>query len=213
MFPPHNTTYNNTWQKRWMNISTASTNSKNPIELLSIPQSELDELKAHLGGRVALYFAFLCFYFKSLLFPSVVGFIFWVAGLSFHPILGFALTGWSLLMVESWRLRERALSVHWGSYNIEKVEVQRAGFRGDGLEIDPVTGVTHEKWRFRKTLTRSLAVVPIYFAFVGILGAIIAVIYMIETVLGEVYDGPGKKVLTMIPTILFVSIVPRVTGL
>lgn len=212
MFPPHNTTFNNTWQKRWLNISTASNNSKNPIELLSIPQAELDELKAHLGGRVALYFAFLCFYFKSLLFPSVVGLVFWVAGLSFHPILGIAFTGWSLLMVESWRLRERALSVHWGSYNIDKVEVQRAGFRGDGLEVDPVTGVTHEKWRFRKTLTRSLAVLPVYFAFVAILGAIISTIYMIETVLGEVYDGPGKKILTMVPTILFVSIVPQVTG-
>ncbi|GAA5898715.1 Ist2p [Sporobolomyces salmoneus] len=212
MFPPHNTTFNNTWQKRWMNISTASNGSKNPIELLSIPQSELDDLKAHLGGRVALYFAFLCFYFKSLLFPSVVGIVFWIAGLSFHPILGIAFTGWSLLMVESWRLRERALSVHWGSYNIEKVEVQRAGFRGDGLEVDPVTGVTHESWKFRKTLTRSLAVLPVYFLFVSILGGIISTIYMIETVLGEVYDGPGKKILTMIPTILFVSIVPRVTG-
>lgn len=213
MFPPHNTTFNNSWQKRWLNLNTASNNSKNPIELLSIPQAELDELKAHLGGRVALYFAFLCFYFKSLLFPSVVGLVFWIAGLSFHPILGIAFTGWSLLMVESWRLRERALSVHWGSYNIEKVEVQRAGFRGDGLEVDPVTGVTHEKWRFRKTLTRSLAVLPVYFLFVGILGGIISTIYMIETVLGEVYDGPGKKILTMIPTILFVSIVPRVTAL
>jgi hypothetical protein len=213
MFPPHNTTFNNSWQKRWLNLNTASNNSKNPIELLSIPQAELDELKSHLGGRVALYFAFLCFYFKSLLFPSVVGLVFWIAGLSFHPILGIALTGWSLLMVESWRLRERALSVHWGSYNIDKVEVQRAGFRGDGLEVDPVTGVTHEIWRFRKTLTRSLAVLPVYFLFVGILGGIISTIYMIETVLGEVYDGPGKKILTMIPTILFVSIVPRVTGL
>ncbi|GAA5869381.1 hypothetical protein JCM16303_000449 [Sporobolomyces ruberrimus] len=212
MFPPHNTTFNSAWQKRWLNLSTATSSSKNPLELLSIPQAELDDLKAHLGGKVALYFAFLCFYFKSLLFPSAVGIVFWIAGLSFHPILGVAFTGWSLLMVESWRLRERALSVHWGSYNIQRVEVQRAGFRGDGLEVDPVTGVTHEKWRFRKTLTRSLAALPAYFAFVGILAAIICTIYVIETVLGEVYNGPGKKIFTMIPTVLFVSIVPQVTG-
>jgi len=194
MFPPHNITFNNAWQKRWMNLSTASNNSKNPLELLSIPQNELDDLKAHLGGKTALYFAFLCFYFKALLFPSAVGGIFWILGLSFHPILGVAFTCWSLLMVESWRLRERALSVHWGSYGVHKVEVQRAGFRGNGLEVDPVTGVTQEKWGFRQTLIRSLASLPVYFAFVGILAAIIGTIYMVETVLGEVYNGPGKKV-------------------
>ncbi|CEQ41706.1 SPOSA6832_03452, partial [Sporobolomyces salmonicolor] len=216
IFPPHNPIYNALWQKRWMSLpstSAAAGASLNPLDKLTIPQSELDDLKAHLGEKVALYFAFLSYYFRSLVFPSVVGLLFWALGLPFHPIAGVGFVGYGILFVESWRLKERALAVHWGTYKLERTELQRPGFRGDGKEVDPVTGVTIEAWPFRKTLLRGLASLPAYAAFVAFLGALVSGIYVVETLLGEIYDGPGKRFLTLIPTVLFVTIVPQVTSL
>lgn len=198
LFPPHNPASNKLWLKRWASVPTNSptaTGSRNPLDMLTIPQSELDDLKAHLGERVAMYFAFLSFYFRSLLFPSCLGLFFWVLGLPFHPLLALGLVGWSVLFVESWRLRERAISVQWGTYGLDRVEQTRPGFKGEGRTVDPVTGVEKELWSFRRTLTRALAGVPAFFVFVGFLGAVISSIYVVETLLGEVYDGPGKKFL------------------
>ncbi|BGP42532.1 hypothetical protein JCM10450v2_006630 [Rhodotorula kratochvilovae] len=216
LFPPHNVVANRLWLKRWASVPTNSpqaTGSRNPLDMLTIPQNELDDLKAHLGERVAMYFAFLSYYFRSLLFPSVLGLFFWLLGLPFHPLLGLGFVGWSILFVESWRLRERAIAVQWGTYGLDRVEVERPGFKGEGRTVDPVTGVEKELWSFRRTLTRALAGIPAYMAFVGFLGTIISSIYVVETLLGEVYDGPGKKFLTLIPTVLFVTLVPQVTAL
>ncbi|GAA5907924.1 hypothetical protein JCM5296_006134 [Sporobolomyces johnsonii] len=217
IFPPHNPIYNALWQKRWMSLPSTSSPadgaSSNPLDKLTIPQSELDDLKAHLGEKVALYFAFLSYYFRSLVFPSVLGLLFWALGLPFHPIAGAGFIGYGILFVESWRLKERAIAVHWGTYRLERTELQRPGFKGDGKEVDPVTGVTIEAWPFRKTLLRGLASLPAYAAFVAFLGALVSGIYVVETLLGEIYDGPGKRFLTLIPTVLFVTIVPQVTAL
>lgn len=199
MFPPHNAAYNKLWLRRWSHLPAAQSDSipatKNPLELLTIPQSELDDLKAHLGEKVALYFAFLSYYFRSLLFPSIIGLFFWLLGLSFHPLLGLGFVGWSVVFIETWRLREKAIAVQWGTYRYERVEIERPGFRGEGKEVDPVSGITREKWSFRRTLTRSLASLPAYFAFGGFLGALMSGIYVVETLIGEVYDGPFKRFL------------------
>ncbi|GAA5907782.1 hypothetical protein JCM6882_004555 [Rhodosporidiobolus microsporus] len=217
IFPPHNPVYNKLWLRRWSQLpsqqSTAAASSKNPLDLLNIPQAELDDLRAHLGPKVAMYFAFLSYYFRSLIFPSALGLFFWILGLSFNPVLGAGFVGWSVLFLEQWRLRERAIAVTWGTHGLERVEKHRPGFKGEGKEVDPVTGTTREKWRFRKTLTRGLASLPAYAAFVAILGALISGIYVVETLLGEVYEGPGKMFLTLIPTCLFVVLVPQVAAL
>ncbi|GAA5975577.1 hypothetical protein JCM11641_003539 [Rhodosporidiobolus odoratus] len=217
IFPPHNPTYNKLWLCRWSQLpsqaSTAIASSKNPLDLLTIPQSELDNLKAHLGEKVALYFAFLSYYFRSLLFPTAFGLFMWILGLAFHPLLALGLIGWSAIFVETWRLREKAIAVSWGTHALTRVEAERPGFSGSGTEIDPTTGAQRQSWPFRKTLARGLATLPAYGAFVGILATLISGIYVVETLLGEVYDGPGKKFLTLIPTVLFVTLVPQVASL
>ncbi|GAA5877867.1 hypothetical protein JCM8547_002701 [Rhodosporidiobolus lusitaniae] len=217
IFPPHNQVYNKVWLRRWSHLpdksSTSVNTSKNPLDLLTIPQSELDDLKAHLGVRVALYFAFLSYYFRSLLFPSAFGLFMWLIGLPLHPLLGLGFVGWSVVFVETWSIREKGIAVQWGAYNLNRVEEDRPGFKGEGKEVDPATGAVREKWRFKKTLTRALATIPAYLTFVSVLGALISTIYVVETLLGEVYDGPFKKFLTLIPTVLFVTLVPQVSAL
>lgn len=121
----------------------------------------------------------------------------WLLGLPFHPLVGLGFVGWSVVFIESWRLREKALAVAWGCYNFDRVEQDRPGFVGDGQEIDPATGAIREKWRFRQTLSRGLASIPALAVFTSLLVAIVSGIYVVETVFNEVYDGPAtiKKVL------------------
>ncbi|GAA5985026.1 hypothetical protein JCM10908_002492 [Rhodotorula pacifica] len=212
IFPPHDTVFNRLWLKRWAHFPTERL-SEDPLAALSIPQHELDDLKAHLGEKVAIYFAFLGFYARSLAFPSILGAFFWLLGLRFHPLLGVGFIGWSVMFVETWRVRERALAVQWGTHRLERVELERPGFQGDGREPDPVTGVARQRWSFGRTLTRGLASLPAYALFVAGLGTIVAVIYAVETIVGEVYDGPFKRILMLLPTVLFVSVVPQVNTL
>jgi anoctamin-10 len=42
---------------------------------------------------------------------------------------------------------------------------------------------------------------------------VITSVYSIDTVVGEVYAGPGKMFLALIPTVLFAGLVPQVTKL
>lgn len=148
-----------------------------------------------MGERVALYFAFLAYYFRSLAWPAGLGALFWLAGLSYSPVYAALIVGWSVFFIERWRIKEKELAVQWGSYGVHNVEVQRSEFEGLRKVVDPVTGVEKEYFPFARTLGRQLSTVPIMLLYMGLLAAIISCIYSIETIVQEVYEGPGKRYL------------------
>lgn len=185
IFPPHDPQFNKKWLDNWSSRS----------HLLSIPPEELDQIKDHYGEKIALYFAFLQHYFASLIFPAGLGAVFWLAGLAYSPVYAVAIVGWSVFFVERWRIKERELSVQWGSYGVHNVEVQRSEFKGASRVIDQVTGVEKESFPFVRTLARQLAAIPVLLVFMAALATLISVIYSIETLVGEVYDGAGKRYL------------------
>ncbi|SCZ87275.1 BZ3500_MvSof-1268-A1-R1_Chr2-2g04741 [Microbotryum saponariae] len=204
VFPPHDVDFNQRWLKSWSSRSHA---------LKPIPRAELDEIKDHLGEKIALYFAFLRYYFASLLYPALMGMSFYLLGLSYHPIYSIGMVGWSIHFIETWRIQEKTLSVDWGTYNIHTVESERAEFHGDTQIVDPVTGVEHAYFPFWKTFARQLMTIPVLLAFASVLVALISTIYVTETLFGEVYEGPAKRYLTLVPTIMFAGLVPQVIAL
>lgn len=192
LFPPHDPAFNKQWMDRWSAKS----------HVLRIPQEELTWIKDHLGEGVALYFAFLRFYWTSLAFPALIGALFWLAGRSYSPVYSFLVVGWSIVLVESWRLKERVLAVAWGTHGVHNVEVCRAEFKGEKKEMDPVSGVEREVFSWWRTTGRQLASIPVLLVFAATLATLISGIYSIETLVGEVYDGPGKRYLVR-PSSLF----------
>ncbi|KAL8277249.1 hypothetical protein RQP46_010318 [Phenoliferia psychrophenolica] len=186
IFPPHDLAFNASWLEKWSSRS----------HIVSIPPEELTSIKDHFGETVALYFAFLRSYFIALVFPAGIGLLFWIAGLAYSAVYGVAIVAWSTIFIESWRLKERELAVQWGTFGVHKVEVQRPEFKGECAVIDPVTGVEEEFFPWWKTLGRQLATIPVLLVFATVLACIISVIYSIETIVGEVYSGPGKRYLT-----------------
>ncbi|KAM0748366.1 DUF590-domain-containing protein [Meredithblackwellia eburnea MCA 4105] len=203
IFPLHDPKFNKKWLDEWSSRS----------HVLTIPRTELTALKDQFGETVALYFAFLRYYFFSLTFPAGIGLLFWWAGLSYHSLYALGTVLWSTTFVESWRLKERELAVDWGTHGVHNVEVQRPTFVGDCQKVDPVTGVQKACFPWYQTLARELASIPILLVFATVLAAMISTIYAIETIVGEVYDGKGKKYLTLVPTVLFAGLVPQVTAL
>ncbi|KAK4695877.1 anoctamin-10, partial [Phenoliferia sp. Uapishka_3] len=203
IFPPHDLAFNKNWLDKW--------SSKNHI--MSIPPEELTLLKDHLGETVALYFAFLRYYFFALAFPTVVGALFYLLGWPYSGLYGTFIVTWSTLFVESWRIKERQYAVEWGTYGVHKVEVLRSEFQGDQMVVDKVTGVEKDFFPWWKTLGRQLATIPVLVVFAGVLATLISGIYAIEVVVGEVYSGPGKRFMTLVPTVLFAGLVPQFTAL
>lgn len=158
-----------------------------------------------------MYFAFLRAYFASLVPPSVFGFLTWIAGNNFSPFYSFAIVLWSVCFVEWWRIKERMLSIRWGTYNAS-LATPRGQFKGTVQQIDPVSGNSIKIQPWHVTELRVLSSVPIIFVFAALLIAVISGVFTTEVLLTEVYDGPFQSVLKFLPIMLFVGIVPQVSS-
>ena len=115
--------------------------------------------------------------------------------------------------------------MRWGVKGCRAVGRRRADFRADVTFEDPATGEKLPSYTWWRRDARVLANVPVLLGFAAGLGLLITTIFTIETVrsaalleltrqiINEVYDGPGKRYLALLPTILFAGIVPQVLAL
>ena len=163
---------------------------------------------------MALYFHFLSFYTKHLLFISGVGVVSYFFAPPYSPSYSTILLLWSIVFVEWWRIRQRQLSVHWGTKGSFRVEKRRPQY------------VPLSWWR--KDL-RALASLPVILFFASILAVLLTGIFVFEAFVTHLYTGPGhqlivsrvtpaaRRVLTapqgVSPTILFSALVPRILSI
>jgi anoctamin-10 len=136
-------------------------------------------IMSEFGDSVALYFHFLSTYTQALVFPSILGLAFYFFGTAYSPIYSTLLLIWSIAFVEWWRVRERILSVRWGSRGSFYVETCRAQYK-PGCP-----------WWKREL--RMIASVPVILVFAIILAALLTGIFVIEAFVTELYTGPGHK--------------------
>ena len=141
---------------------------------------------------MALYFAFLSTYTKSLIYAAALGAGFYVLRLPFSPVYSVALVLWSITFVEYWRIRERALSVRWGTRGSFRVERRRAQYEAiEGAQAGPGT----ESYPWWKRDARILATLPIIATFAFGLTAILTGIFLFEAFVTQLYSGPGQKLI------------------
>ncbi|EGG10284.1 uncharacterized protein MELLADRAFT_47238 [Melampsora larici-populina 98AG31] len=204
IFPPHDLEFNHQWISRWSDRSHFS---------IKIPQVELDQIKDIYGEGIGYYFAFLNFYFQALILPSMMGFVIWSFGIKLSTTYSIGLILWSLVFVEAWSMKERLLAIRWNSLACYKVEKWRIQFKPEKVVKNVITNelVGHFPWWKREA--RKLVTVPVLIIFAMCLVAIITGITAIELIVGEVYNGPFKKVLSLLPTVLFAACVPQLVSL
>ncbi|WFD48595.1 hypothetical protein GLX27_003265 [Malassezia furfur] len=202
MMPVHDRVFDAAWIKAWANVSLRSV-------MLGISDDEIDRLRFHFGEQIALYFAFLNTYFMALAPAAMLGLVFFVCNELYNPAYSVALTVWACMFVEVWRLRERRYAVRWGTTGVRNVAEPRAAFRPRTVERDAVTGEQVEVFEWwRRELRVVMASLPVVAVFVVLLFSALTVIFFIEVIVAEVYDGPGQHIVPLVPTILFSTCIP-----
>lgn len=199
IFSLHDHTFNKHWIKKWATEYTIKT-------------EDLDEVRDRFGEKVAFYFAFEQTYFNFLLFPTAFGLFAYLFLGSFSPIYAAVLCLWSTIFVEWWRHQERDLSIRWGVRGVSNIESKRHEFVATKEVEDPATGETQRIFPWTERLKRQALQLPFAIAAVLVLGSLIVLCFAIEIFIGEIYDGPGKSILTFTPTVILTTCLPLLTG-
>ncbi|EIW81754.1 DUF590-domain-containing protein [Coniophora puteana RWD-64-598 SS2] len=160
---------------------------------------QLDRIRSQFGDSVALYFHFLEAYTRALAVPAALGFAFYFLGTPYSALYSSLLLLWSIGFVEWWRLQERKLSVRWCTRGSARVERRRA---------DYVPGFP---WWKREL--RIVASIPVILLFASVLAIILTVIFILEAFVTQLYTGPGSKLVSFMPTVLFMAIVPQILNI
>ncbi|KIR69262.1 hypothetical protein I314_00368 [Cryptococcus bacillisporus CA1873] len=171
---------------------------------------------------IHLYFEFLTTYTLSLFPITVVSvlFYFFTPPDSYPPLYALCLSLYSTIFIAIWRIKQRKFAVKWGTYGCENVAFGR--LRPEyvaSLGLDKTTaqqGVeTVDAVQAGNELRRDTKVaasVPIIAACGVGLGVVLMGLFVLEAFVSQLYDGPGKKIVPLIPTGLFVLIVPSIVG-
>ncbi|KZT07509.1 DUF590-domain-containing protein [Laetiporus sulphureus 93-53] len=155
---------------------------------------KFDNIRKHFGEAIALYFAFLSYYTKYLIFISAVGAWFYFFSEAYSAVYSCILLLWSVAFVESWRIQQRILSVRWRTRGSFRVEKRRA-------QYVPIS------W-WQKDL-RMIAGMPVIALFAVVLATLLTCMFVVEAFVTELYTGPGHRFLAFAPTIVVSVAVPR----
>ncbi|KAI0076569.1 DUF590-domain-containing protein [Panus rudis PR-1116 ss-1] len=180
----HDHLFNDTWIRSWTTHQLGFV--------------KYDKIKEQFGESIALYFSFLSTYTKALLVISAIGAACYFLAAPYSTVYSILLVLWSISFVEWWRIKQRVLSVRWGTRGSFRVEKRRAQYK-------------HIAW-WKRDL-RILTSVPVILFFAAILAVILTGIFVFEAFVTQLYKGPGARIVGFSPTILFMAIVPRFLGL
>ncbi|EIW72964.1 hypothetical protein TREMEDRAFT_26589 [Tremella mesenterica DSM 1558] len=212
----HDEEMDRVWIERW-------TKGDWKVGLIAgLDQSDSTNLGAHQPPPIHLYFEFLTTYSLSLLPLSIISVLFYLLtpADSYPPLYAFLLCLYSTTFVSLWRIKERKLAVRWGTSGCESVAVGRLrpeyvanmgwdkAVPSSGENTVEVIQAGHDLTRDAKV---ALSVPVILICGMG-LGVVLMGIFVLEAFVGQVYDGMGKQIVPLMPTALFVLVVPQIVG-
>ena len=117
---------------------------------------------------------------------------------------------WAIAFVEYWHIRERMLAVRWGMTGVSSVSERNSHFTPRTKSLSPITGMEEEVFENWRRDVRFLLCVPVTILFLVFLVSTMAAIFLFQVVVDEVYDGPAKSLVALIPTILFSTCIPLI---
>lgn len=190
IFPLHNKEFDQAWLKTW-------------ATRWRIDDKELEHICEHFGTKVAMYFAFLQFYFISLSVPAALGIVSFFLLPEYSVIYSICVSLWAIVFHGLWERRQRQLAIRWDVRNCSQMEHRRAAFVGSHQITNPRTGSQVPAFNDVSRLARESLAVPFALLAGSFLAAVLTLIFAVEVFIGEVYDGPLKSILTFTPTVLF----------
>lgn len=196
IFPPHNISAN---QELLVHLS----------KRFFLKAEDFDRIRNLWGVKVAFYFAFLQTYFIFLTFPCVAGILAWYFLPKYSLLFAFVVGVWCTVFLEYWKLQEKDLAIRWDARDVGGLKVNRPQYRYEKEIIDNAGRVQQyfPKW---KQVTRQLVVVPFILLSTILLGILIAVVFAVEVLISEAYEGPYKFYLEYLPTIILAVTLPYI---
>ncbi|EGZ14384.1 hypothetical protein PHYSODRAFT_332774 [Phytophthora sojae] len=158
----------------------------------------LEEIYAYFGPRIAMYFAWLAFYTRMLVLPSVYGVVVHVLGLlnlapsyTVHCVL--VAIGTSLI-ADMWRRRQREVEFAWGYDGVLSSvhATTRLQFRGEWMQ-DPVTGARCFDFPHHKRLLRQLLAVPLLVSMCCLVGGYVIGLHVLSERLRASYSESCRR--------------------
>ncbi|RFU33654.1 hypothetical protein B7463_g2703, partial [Scytalidium lignicola] len=200
IFPLHDSKFNSTWVK---GLSTK----------YLLEEEDLTQIKDRFGEKVAFYFSFLQNYFIFLSFPAIFGFSTWVLFGYYSSIYAVVNALWTVIFIEYWKKKEVDLAVQWGVHGVSRIQHKRPGFKYEAVITDKVTGEKVKFYSPFKRLQRQLLQVPFAICAAMVLGSLIAVCFAIEIFISEIYTGPFKTYLVLLPTVILSIGMPTLSAI
>ncbi|OBR14489.1 Plasma membrane channel protein [Colletotrichum higginsianum IMI 349063] len=178
---------------------------------LFLTLDDIDSIRDLWGTKVAFYFAFIQTYLLFLTFPAITGVIAWMYLSKYSLFYAISTCVWCTVFLEYWKIQEVDLSIRWNVQGIGKVKVNRPQFKYDRIVKDEAGREKHyfPKW---KQITRQLLQIPFVLISALALGAIIVLVFAIEVLISEGYDGPYKNVIEYVPTCLLAVALPYISS-
>jgi anoctamin-10 len=102
--------------------------------------------------------------------------------------------------------------VQWGVRGVSNIQRTRPEFKFEYEAEDPVTGEPVQVYSPLRRLQTQLLQIPFAAVCVVVLGCLIAACNSLEIFISEVYDGPLKRYLGFLPTILLVVLTPTASS-
>jgi anoctamin-10 len=143
----------------------------------------VDDIFNYYGWEVAFYFAWMGFLTKWLLFPGILGLLFWLLRWyrndaieedEYTPFYGLITFVWGILFLRFWQRHEHRLAYQWGTYSLSPYEKQkyfaiRPDFRGY-VRQSPVTGLVETYYppirrRLKYVGSAMVTIAMLYIAF------------------------------------------------
>ncbi|CAI5756644.1 unnamed protein product [Candida verbasci] len=172
-----------------------------------------NQIKKDYGVKIALYFEFLKNY------------IFWLGGLSIFGIFTYfrknghvySLTYtfinliWSTFFLGFWRKKQQYLVNSWGVQNCHSIDQYNEQLNQVNEKFETKSTYFHKDNSSGIRFIKQLAFIPIALVFTAILVSYQLGCFVIEIFLTDIYDGPGKSLLTLLPTVLICGFIPILT--
>lgn len=144
-------------------------------------QQPLDDIRNYFGEEIAMYYAWLGFYTKALVFPAALGLVAGILGLIYNRQLSFEnplvnysrlvycvfLGVWATIFFSMWTRKEKLLSLRWGVDEVLSTRVceeETSFFQPDKYITDPVQPDKFMRYfspikrRFRQIITSIVVV-------------------------------------------------------
>ncbi|GME23094.1 Transmembrane protein 16k [Neofusicoccum parvum] len=173
---------------------------------------DLDKVRDLFGSKVAFYFAFLQTYLAFLFFPAITGFLAWMFMPQYSLFYALTTSLWCTVFLEYWKLQEIDLSLRWNVRGVGTLKVNRPTFQPEKVITDMVTGeVKHYFPKWKQIARQTLQIPFILMSFIT-LGALIVMVFAVEVLISEVYEGPFKSWLEYLPTILLAAFLPFISS-